>query len=200
MAPLDRSRAQCACAGVDRPGGAESEVGCRLYLHSYRRRLAILGGRAGSVQSPGGRLVDEPGDECAVRARCADDGDVTAGQIQATAAPLGSAQSIHQRRVPAIAEQGIARGKHSTLGYVSPAEFERQFASQRKCPAKRGKAQSGQAAVGMTRGCLKPQGARRPAAGAAPWDYCKVVFALHSGVSPMPWPVRQTYTARRVGS
>ncbi len=24
-APLDRSRAQCACAGVDRPGGAESE-------------------------------------------------------------------------------------------------------------------------------------------------------------------------------
>lgn len=27
--------------------------------------------------------------------------------------------------------------KYSTLGYISPAEFERRFASQGKCPEKR---------------------------------------------------------------
>ena len=63
------SELQCA--------GAQSSVFGGHNLHLDRRRLAVLGGRARSVQSGDRRLVDQAADDGGYRDGCVDDGVVS---------------------------------------------------------------------------------------------------------------------------
>ena len=94
-------------------------MGGRLHLHLDSRRVAVCGGGAGPVLASHRGLVDVREHDLAARGGCVDDGGVAVWRCG------GVPQQARADVFDYIERFYNPMRRHSTLGYVSPAQFEK---------------------------------------------------------------------------